>query len=97
MENITTLLISLSALITAVVALINNIIKSKKEIEETLPKKIKNQCNIDIEITNRLEEVKEYLKADRVQIYDFHNRTGITQMGVVPSKLLVVLKLCVVA
>lgn len=79
MENITTLLISLSALITAVVAFINNIIKSKKDIEETLPKKIKNQCNIDIEITNRLEEVKEYLKADRVQIYDFHNRRALCE------------------
>ena len=73
MDNITTLLVSLSALLLASVTLVNNIFKAKKELEETLPHKIKRQCNIDIEITTRMEEVKERLKADRIQVYDFHN------------------------
>lgn len=73
MDNITTLLVSISALLLAIVTLINNIYKSKKDLEETIPKKVKNQCNIDNEITNKMEELKEYLVADRVQIYDFHN------------------------
>lgn len=73
MENITTTIISLTAFITAIATLIVNIMKAKKEIENTLPKKIQKQCNINIEITNKLEKLKEYLIADRVQIYDFHN------------------------
>lgn len=74
MESITTTIISITALIAAVGTFVATIIKAKKEIENTLPRKIQKQCSIDIEITNRLEEIKEYLKADRVQIYDFHNR-----------------------
>lgn len=73
MEQITTIIISFTAFITAVATLIINLIKAKKEIENSLPKKIKNQCSINIEINNRLEKVKEILKADRVQVYDFHN------------------------
>ena len=73
MEQATTIIISLTTFITAVVTLIINLIKAKKEIENSLPKKIKNQCSINIEINNRLEKIKEILKADRVQIYDFHN------------------------
>ena len=73
MDNITTLLVSLSALLLASVTLVNNIFKAKKELADTLPHKIKKQCNIDIEITTRMEEVKERLTADRIQVYDFHN------------------------
>lgn len=73
LDNLTTLLISWSALLLAVVTLINNIYKSKKELKDTIPHKIKRQCNIDIEITGRMEKVKELLKADRIQVYDFHN------------------------
>lgn len=80
MENITTTIISLTAFITAIATLIVTIMKAKKEIEDTLPQKIQKQCSIDIEITNRLEEVKEFLQADRVQIYDFHNRSDIMLM-----------------
>ena len=93
MNNILATISLLTNIILAIGALFVAIRSTKKEIEETLPKKIKNQCPIDIEITNRLEEVKEYLKADRVQIYDFHNRSGTMQMGVVLLKHLVVLKL----
>ena len=73
MDDIITLLISLSALITAVATLIRDFIKAKKEIEEALPTKIKHQSDIDMKIHSRIEEAKEYLNADRVQIYDFHN------------------------
>ena len=73
MDDIIALLISISALVTAMATLIKDVIKAKKEIEETLPKKIKHQSDIDMKIHNRIEEIKEYLNADRVQIYDFHN------------------------
>lgn len=73
METITTFITGFTALVVSVTALIVALIKSKKEIEETLPQKIQKQCNIDMNIINRLENVKEILKADRVQIYDFHN------------------------
>lgn len=74
MENITAMIISLGALITALATLISNVIKAKKDIEDTLPRKIQKQCDIDMEIIKMMEETKEFLKADRVQIYDFHNR-----------------------
>ena len=80
MESLTTTEISITALIAAVGTLIATIIKAKKEIENTLPRKIQKQCSIDMEITNKMESLKEFVKADRVQIYDFHNRSGIMQM-----------------
>ena len=70
---ITAFIISLTAIITAFGGLIVAFVKTKKQIEDTLPKKIKKQCSIDIEITTRMEQIKELLNADRVQIYDFHN------------------------
>ncbi len=39
----------------------------------SIPKKIKRQTGIDVEIMKRIEEVKEELNADRVQVYEFHN------------------------
>ena len=80
MESLTTTVISITALIAAVGTLIATIIKAKKEIENTLPRKIQKQCSIDMEITNKMESLKEFVKADRVQIYDLHNRSGIMQM-----------------
>ena len=80
MESLTTTVISITALIAAVGTLIATIIKAKKEIENTLPRKIQKQCSIDMEITNKMESLKEFVKADRVQIYDFHNRSDIMQM-----------------
>ena len=74
MEGLTTTILSLTALLTAICSLIVAGKKLKKEFEESIPKKIKRQCTIDMDIIDRLEELKEYLKADRVQIYDFHNR-----------------------
>lgn len=73
MESITTVIISLTALITALCGLIVAIKKTKKELENALPQKIKKQCSIDSEIICRMESIKELLNADRVQIYDFHN------------------------
>lgn len=73
MEGLTSLVISLTALVTAIAGLIVAFVKAKKEIENSIPKKIKNQINIDNEIIKRMEELKEYLNADRVQVYDFHN------------------------
>lgn len=73
MESITTVIVSITAFITAFSGLIISLKKAKKEVEETIPKKIKKQINTNMEIINRMEYLKEYLKADRIQIYDFHN------------------------
>lgn len=73
MEGLTSLIISLTALITAIGGLLVAFTKTKKEIENSIPKKIKDQINIDNEIIKRMEELKEFLNADRVQVYDFHN------------------------
>ena len=73
MENITAMIISLTAFITACATLIVNILKAKKEIANNLPKKIQKQCLLEMEITNKMEALKEFINADRVQIYDFHN------------------------
>mgnify|MGYP001625354423 FL=1 len=80
MEEITSIIIGLTALVTALASLFVAIVKAKKEIENSIPRKIKSQCNIDNEIIKRMEELKEYLNADRVQVYDFHNRSVIMQM-----------------
>lgn len=76
MENISSFLTGLALLITAVGAVILAIIKTykatKKELD-TIPYKIKKQTSIDILINDKMEETKDLLNADRVQIYDFHN------------------------
>ena len=76
MKNITHFLNDFALLIIAVGAVIVAVIKSykntKKEID-TLPKKIKDQVNIDDSIISKMEDLKEFLNADRVQVYDFHN------------------------
>lgn len=73
MDGLTAFLISLTAVISAGATLIVTTVKAKKTIEETIPKKLQKQCNLDTEIIHRMEQMKELLKADRVQIYDFHN------------------------
>ena len=80
MESITTTIISVTALIAALGTFIATVIKAKTEIENTLPRKIQKQCSIDLEITNKMEDLKEFVQADRVQIYDFHNRSDIMLM-----------------
>lgn len=71
-ENIETFLLGLAAIIAAIGVLIKAIKSTKKEID-SLPKRIKKQVNIDDFIISKMEEVKEQLNADRVQVYDFHN------------------------
>lgn len=73
MEWITAFLVGITAIISALGTLVVTAYKTKKTLEETIPHKLRKQCNIDMEIINRMEELKELLKADRVQIYDFHN------------------------
>ena len=74
MDLITAFIVSLTACVTALTSLFVALVKAKKEIENSIPKKIRNQINIDNEIIKRMGELKEYLNADRVQVYDFHNR-----------------------
>ena len=77
MENVINFLNDFSLLIVAVSATIVAIIKSYKNTKneiDTLPKKIKQQISIDDSIISKMEDLKEMLNADRVQIYDFHNR-----------------------
>lgn len=73
MEWLTAFLVGITAVVSALGTLIVTIIKTKKQVEDTIPKKLKKQCNIDAIIIQKMEEVKEILGADRVQLYDFHN------------------------
>ena len=73
MENITTMITSFTALVVAVSTLIVTILKAKKEIKNSLPNKIKTQCNINLDIIDKMERVKEVTGAARVHFYDFHN------------------------
>lgn len=73
MEWVTGILMGITAIISAIGTLVVTTIKTKKQIEETIPKKLKKQASIDTEIIQRMEDIKEILGADRVQIYDFHN------------------------
>lgn len=73
MDWLYTFLIGITAVISAFGGAFAAIAKTKKQIEETLPKKIRRQSNIDMDIIKRMEQLKELVMADRVQIYDFHN------------------------
>lgn len=73
MDLITGFIISLTAVISAIGTLLITLYKTKKQVEESIPMKMKKQCHIDLEIISRMEELKEILNADRIQIYDFHN------------------------
>lgn len=73
MDNVASFLVGIAAIITAVGVLANAIYKTKKQLKETIPNKLHKQNSIDIEIIKRMEEVKESLNADRVQIYEYHN------------------------
>lgn len=73
MDNITNLITGLTVIVGALVALIIKILKGRKEIKDNLPQKIKKQSNIDVGIIQNMENLKELLNADRVQLYDFHN------------------------
>ena len=76
MENISAFLTGLAVVIAAIGTVIIVTLKTykatKKELD-TIPHKIRKQTSIDILITDKMEEIKDLLNADRVQIYDFHN------------------------
>ena len=60
--------------IVAIIVSLSTAVKNFSEAHKNLiPKKVKTQSNINMSIYNLLEEMKEVFKADRVQIYDFHN------------------------
>lgn len=73
MDGLTAFIVGLTSVISAAATLIVTTAKAKKTIQETIPKKVHKQCNLDAEIIQRMEQIKELLNADRVQIYDFHN------------------------
>ena len=70
MENLIAILTSITALIVAISTLIKNMIEAKKNL---IPNKVKSQSSINMNIIKLLEEAKEYFRADRIQVYDYHN------------------------
>lgn len=68
--EILTLIGSIAAIIVSISTATKNFSETHKNL---IPKKVKTQSNINLEITDILEKMKELFKADRVQIYDFHN------------------------
>lgn len=73
MEWFTAFLMGITAIISALGTLVVTAYKTKKQLEETIPRKVKKQSGLDMEIVDRMEDLKELLGADRVQIYDFSN------------------------
>lgn len=75
-ENIANFITGIALIITAIGAVAIAIIKvyknTRKEID-TIPNKIRKQAIYDNIIIEKMDSLKEYLNADRVQIYDFHN------------------------
>lgn len=47
--------------------------KWREEEKADISKKIENQSRLDCEIMKAANNLKEYLHADRVQVYEFHN------------------------
>ena len=73
MELLTAFLLALTALISAFTGVLLAFTKLKKQVEETIPSKIRRQSGIDLKVLKRMEEVKEIMDADRVHVYEFHN------------------------
>lgn len=73
MDWLNAIIVGTTAIIASLGTLVITFAKTKKQIEETIPRKLKRQNNIDMEIVNKMEELKEILQADRIQVYDFHN------------------------
>ena len=70
MENIIAIIGSIVAIIVSLSTALKNFSDAKQNL---IPKRVKKQSDINMNIYNLLEEMKEVFKADRVQIYDFHN------------------------
>ncbi len=70
MENIIAIIGSIVAIIVSLSTALKNFADAKQNL---IPKRVKKQSDINMTIYNLLEEMKEVFKADRVQIYDFHN------------------------
>lgn len=61
------------SLVTAYKAFTKKWNEMQKKDSHNIKGEVKRQSEVDIRIMKKLEEVKETLNADRVQIYDFHN------------------------
>ena len=70
MENIIAIITSITALIVAISTLIKNLIDAKKNL---IPHRVKTQSSINMNIVKLMEDAKEYFRADRIQVYDYHN------------------------
>ena len=79
LENLTTLGTNLAIICAALVAMFKAFMKKWDELfpdgTGALRGSLKDQAELDAKIIKKLEEAKEIMNADRVQIYDFHNGT----------------------
>lgn len=76
-DNLTLIGTILGSVVGSLLIFMNSFKKSlKKYMEnnrENVSTRIKKQSEIDTNIYNRMEHLKEILNADRIQIYEFHN------------------------
>ena len=70
MDSLIAILTSITALIVAISTLIKNMLEAKKNL---IPFKVKSQSSINMNIINLMENAKERFRADRIQVYDYHN------------------------
>lgn len=73
MDWINGILIGLTAIVSTFTGFIIALTKLKKELDNGVPKILSKQLDLDHEILQRMDELKERLDADRVQFFDFHN------------------------
>lgn len=59
--------------ILSAIGWVGNFFKKRYHDTQSVSKTIEKQCLIDETVLSKMEEVKEYYNADRVQFYDFHN------------------------
>lgn len=71
MDSFIAILTSITALIVAISTLIKNMIEAKKN--NLIPHRVKSQSSINMNIINLMEDAKERFRADRIQVYDYHN------------------------
>ena len=67
MEGIIAIIGSIVAILVSLSTALKNFADAKQNL---IPKRVKKQSDINMNIYNLLEEMKEVFKADRVQIYD---------------------------
>lgn len=73
MSYIDDIILAIATLLLAINTIYKTVCEKRQKTRENVPKNITEQLNIDAEVMERMEELRERLKADRVQVFEFRN------------------------